>query len=1164
MKTKKKRKRVQNRINNKISKLKLFGINSAGLKSKLDSFNAILKQINPQIWTVQETKLKEKENLKGEIGQKYQIFYLSRKEIQGGGLAIGVDKEIESTLVREGDDHIEALVVQIVIDELPIRVVVAYGPQESDLKEKKDQFWRFLEEEATKAELLDQGLIIQMDANVHGGPDLIKNDPNVQNTNGKLFEQFLARNQYLTVANNMNICEGVITRIRKLRNAKTEKAVLDFLIINGKLEPFLEKMLIDEERKFCLSNYAQLKKNKKLIETDHNSIIADFNIAVQKRKLERLELFNLRNKNCQTLFTEETHTRTQLVECFENQLPFDIQCKDWLKTFNSVLYKCFKKIRVVNKDKKRDKKDKLFEEKNSLKEKISLSNTSEEMKNRIKDRISQIEEEIAHEIGENFVKEIEDTLNKIGGDKQNLNGAGRRAIWDILKKKFPKSKVSVPVGKKDHFGNIVSNHEGLKKLYLNTYKQRLRSRPIKDDFKVLKEHQDELFELKLKIAQSNKSKPWSMNQLEVVLKKLQEGKSRDPNGWVRDLFKSEVAGTQLKMSLLMMMNKMKSENYIPDFIRNADVTTIYKGKGDKFNLENDRGIFLVTTFRSILMKLIYCDTYSIIDENMSDSQVGGRKGKNVRNHVWVLHGIITDVLNRKKNHPVDIQIFDYKQCFDSLWLQECLSDLYTSGVQDDKLALLYNINNHVKIAVKTPVGKTTRSSIYNCIIQGDVFGPIMCSNEVDTFGKECLEEGKYNYLYRGEVEIPPLSMIDDLVCVSQCGPLSSMMNGFINCKTNSKKLAFGVNKCKKLHVGKTKVEFKCQDFYVDKWTEITMEDNTDEMKIKDIFEGESIIEEKEEETYLGDVISVDGRNMKNIKTRTNKGTGVVNRIMTILEGIPCGKQYFKVGIILRDSLLVSSMLFNSETWYNLTSKELELLETVDLALIRQLLKAPKGTPKELLYLELGIIPFRDLIIGRRLNFLYTILNENPSSLIYKFFEAQCKYQTKKDWVTLIEKDLEHLQLKSIGFETIKNMKKKEFRKLVKQKIEEKTLEKFERLKQDHSKAKNLEHNKIIMQKYLQPNSENISKEESQLIFKLMSRMTDVKKNFKGKYDSQECRACKMEEEDQKHVVECEILNQGKEKIEYGKIFNGTVSEKVKIARRFKTNLELLEKEEIGT
>ena len=461
------------------------------------------------------------------------------------------------------------------------------------------------------------------------------------------------------------------------------------------------------------------------------------------------------------------------------------------------------------------------------------------------------------------------------------------------------------------------------------------------------------------------------------------------------------------------------------------------------------------------------------------------------------------MLSRKQKHAIDIQIFDYKQCFDSLWLQECLSDLYTSGVQDDKLALLYNINEDVRIAVKTPMGKTTRSNINNCIIQGDVFGPILCSNQIDTFGKECLEERKYIYLYRGEVEIPPLSMIDDLVCVSECGPSSSMINGFINCKTNSKKLAFGVNKCKKLHVGKTKVDFKCQDLYVDNWTEIAVEDETDEVKVKDIFEGMCMIEEKEEEKYLGDLISVDGRNLKNIKTRVNKGTGIVNNIMTILEGIPLGKQYFRIGMILRDSLLVSSMLFNSETWYNLTSKELELLETVDLALIRQLLKAPKGTPKEVLYLELGIIPFRDIIIGRRLNFSHSILNENPHSLIYKFFEVQWKYRTRRDWVTLVQKDLEYLELQDLSLETIKNMKKIQFRSLVKQKIEEKTLEKLEKIKQTHSKVKILEHNELRMQKYLQPNSEKIRKEEAQLIFKLRSRMTNVKTNFKGKFDNLE-------------------------------------------------------------
>jgi hypothetical protein len=55
--------------------------------------------------------------------------------------------------------------------------------------------------------------------------------------------------------------------------------------------------------------------------------------------------------------------------------------------------------------------------------------------------------------------------------------------------------------------------------------------------------------------------------------------------------------------------------------------------------------------------------------------------------------------------------------------------------------------------VKTPVGKTGRESIKNVIAQGDVFGSIFCSTQVDTFGQECLDEGKHTYMYRGEVEI---------------------------------------------------------------------------------------------------------------------------------------------------------------------------------------------------------------------------------------------------------------------------------------------------------------------------------------------------------------------------------------------------------------------------
>ena len=48
-------------------------------------------------------------------------------------------------------------------------------------------------------------------------------------------------------------------------------------------------------------------------------------------------------------------------------------------------------------------------------------------------------------------------------------------------------------------------------------------------------------------------------------------------------------------------------------------------------------------------------------------------------------------------------------------------------------------------------------------MQGEVFGPLECAVSVDKFGKECLDDKKYLYSYKGEVGIPPLAMIDDLV-----------------------------------------------------------------------------------------------------------------------------------------------------------------------------------------------------------------------------------------------------------------------------------------------------------------------------------------------------------------------------------------------------------------
>ena len=90
-------------------------------------------------------------------------------------------------------------------------------------------------------------------------------------------------------------------------------------------------MLIDEARLFCLSNIAQIKKNGKIIESDHNSMIAKFNLKVEKRKPDRQEMFNLRNKACQEAFKDATDDNPELLSCFENNLPVEVQSNRWIK-----------------------------------------------------------------------------------------------------------------------------------------------------------------------------------------------------------------------------------------------------------------------------------------------------------------------------------------------------------------------------------------------------------------------------------------------------------------------------------------------------------------------------------------------------------------------------------------------------------------------------------------------------------------------------------------------------------------------------------------------------------------------------------------------------------------------------------------------------------------
>jgi hypothetical protein len=230
---------------------------------------------------------------------------------------------------------------------------------------------------------------------------------------------------------------------------------------------------------------------------------------------------------------------------------------------------------------------------------------------------------------------------------------------------------------------------------------------------------------------------------------------------------------------------------------------------------------------------------------MSDCQMGARKGKGCRNNIFIVNAIIHDVMKSKNKKPIILQIYDYAQMFDSIDHEQAISDIFDAGVDDDTLVLLHKANEEVHMAVKTTNGLTERQVIKDIVLQGDTWGSLLASVQVDSIGKECQEAG-YGYMYMDSLQISMLGLVDDLVGVTEVGYQAQQMNTFMNIKTKEKSLQFGPTKCKWMVVGKDTKNVLTSDLVVDSWS-VKYEDNlnTGDYDLVETHMGQVNIEEKD-------------------------------------------------------------------------------------------------------------------------------------------------------------------------------------------------------------------------------------------------------------------------------------------------------------------------------
>ena len=190
-------------------------------------------------------------------------------------------------------------------------------------------------------------------------------------------------------------------------------------------------------------------------------------------------------------------------------------------------------------------------------------------------------------------------------------------------------------------------------------------------------------------------------------------------------------------------------------------------------LVNHRGIFLKLVLSKIFEKM----NINRIADNIKKvdlSQAGSRTNRGTADQTFLLRGIIDH--SKYLNRPVYLVLYDYSQCFDSLWLDDCLLSLWNLGVRNEILSLIKDINKRCNIIVKIPVGQYEEFTIENIVQQGSVSEGTLCSASTGEVNAEI----NFGGAQIGNCNIKCLVYVDDIITVNIIGISFAIIKHFLS------------------------------------------------------------------------------------------------------------------------------------------------------------------------------------------------------------------------------------------------------------------------------------------------------------------------------------------------------------------------------------------------
>lgn len=986
-----------------------------------------------------------------------------------GALVTGSVRSYHKMKLYEPNETINMLGFRIEVKDVGIRLYTAHLKQQStNTKDEIASQFDEIRNQFRSASIGREGMMILFDANVHVGCEGVSRCEDVQDDGGKLLLN-LVREEGLTIVNNLDLCDGCITRVDP-RNGTSSS--IDLVICNTFMLGKVEKMVIDEDEQWKLKKYA-----KKVTKTDHHTIIVKLRVhkSIGGIKKPGLIRYNLNNDEARCKMKQNIESDLSLDKIFVDVgCDLDKEIDFFMMRWNENIAKSF---HTVNLSKKR-RPGVTPDVRELLKKEMWIRKNVHDHVEKGR-KIAEVQGRISELIAVNLANEME------------------AKVQDIIKSDNPQSKVFSVRRKANHFsmldfplkdenGVLQVSKTGIDQVISNHFKKVFAQNGIHQD-KVWIEYWnvvEQVFDAIDKVTEhvyDVDCEP-TEEEIDVILRGMNSSKA---NYGTLTIDLAKLCGKKISSLIHRCILTCFQQNMLPSLLREEKMILLLKNKGVIDTINDYRGIFLRHLILSIYQKWLYIKNSSTVDSTGSENAFGGRSGRSGMEALLVVK-LIQDYAKWTKKEVV-IEFLDIEKFFDSMNYQLALIEAYRNGVTGRYWQSYKTINSSKNCVPHIPSGKCSPIEMRNVFVQGSCDAVLVAWPMVDAESKRRCDCFATDFYIEG-ININRMSFIDDLIVFNVSTSVTNESNISYMVFERKTRLKFKVCKCKGMTMN-------CKKMGV-------IELNGEEVEVL------------KEHVYLGTIISSNGERFKDMNNRITKSNSVANEIEQICKTPELSNLRLWYVKMLMNSCLDSKIKYGSALWnvFRYMSSQ-EKLDKIKPSLLKRVLQVPAATPSVAIQYEFGVNDLTLDILLEKIVLAAETLKLEDNRLSKKILEAMLKKKVPGFCTEVIEA----CEIFKVSLDTLINTNN--VRDVLKKKaVEIQSVQLLSRMisssKTDRVLLSGFSYDGSAM-KYLT----ELDYQEARAIFMTRYRMWPTKDNYPGRWSGENCNICDRKDTDE-HIFSC--------------------------------------------